>query len=108
MNRGMYEGWYLGLTWYGNIDTDLTGFDISLESSGDTTIAREYSDAIAILVCVYEVDGIVEGRDVYADEDWAKDFFGVAAHMRFDVCDHCGADLQCVKMLGFALFGEGV
>lgn len=85
----------------------MTGFNISLEPSSSATIAREYSNAVAVLVCVYELDGIVEGGDIDADEDGAEDFFGVAAHVGFDVCDYCGTDLWCVKMLDSSCFRMG-
>ena len=92
------------LTWYRDIDTDLTGFNVSLEPSGSTTVAREDGHAVAVLVCVDEFDSIVDRRDVDAHEDGAEYFFLVAAHVWFNVRDYRWADLRSTKGISLQSF----
>ncbi len=86
---------------YRHVDADLAGLDIALEARGGAAIAREDGDAVAVFVGVDELHGVVDGGDVNADEDGAEDFFGVAAHVGFDVCDYGGADLRvgCIMLV---------
>lgn len=76
-----------------NVDTNLTGFNFLLESSGGRAGRCEDSCAVAVLVLVDEVNCIVEGGHVQAHEYWAKDFFFVAGHVFCDVGDDGWADL---------------
>ena len=98
---------YLARTWY-KVRTDkgpehtrnrhihphLPSLDIPLEPRRRAPTPRKDRDAIPVLVCVDEVDGVVDSGDVDAHEDGAEDLFGVAAHVGFYVCDDCGANLQ--------------
>lgn len=77
----------------GDVDTLLAGLDLFLEAGRGRAGAGEDGCAVAVLVCVDQVDGVVEGGDVEADEDGAEDLFGVAFHVGFDVCNHRWADL---------------
>jgi hypothetical protein len=77
----------------GDVDSNLAGLDLLLEACGGCAGACEDCGAVAVFVCVDEGDGIVEGGDGEADEDWAEDFLFVAGHLGGYVCDDCGADL---------------
>lgn len=77
-----------------DIDTQLAGFDLLLESGGCRAGLGEYSGAVAVLVGVDQVDGFVGRFDVEADEDGAEDFFCVAFHVWFHVGDNCWSDLE--------------
>lgn len=82
--------------WYrnGHVQSHLAGLDVLLEVVGGGTAPGEDGGAVAVLVGVDEVDGGVECVHGEADEDGAKDFFGVAAHVGFDVRDYGGTDLE--------------
>lgn len=85
----------------GNVDTQLAGFDVLLESGGGGAGGGEDGGAVAVFVCVCECDGVVEGVDVEADQDGAEDFFFVAGHVGCDVGDDCGGDL--IQQLAFCI-----
>ena len=69
----------------GHIDTNLAGLNLTLESLGCAAGACEYGRAVAVLVGVYHVDGIVDGWDIEANKDRSEDLLGVASHVRLDV-----------------------
>lgn len=77
-----------------HIDAKLAGFDFTLESGGGGAGAGEDCGAVAVFVGVDHGDGLVEGWDFEADEDWAEDFLAVAGHMRLDAGDDGWADLD--------------
>lgn len=78
----------------GHVDAQLTGFDILLEPSRGGAGGREDGGAVAVIVGICKRDGVVEGVDVEADQDGAKDFFFVAGHVGCDVGDDCRGDLR--------------
>lgn len=77
----------------GDVDTQLAGLDVLLEAGGGGAGAGEDGGAVAVLVGVDHVDGVVEGLDVQADEDGAEDLLLVALHVGGDVGDNGGANL---------------
>lgn len=77
----------------GNVDTELAGLDVLLEARGGGAGAGEDGGAVAVLVGVDHVDGVVEGLDVQADEDGSEDLLLVALHVGGDVGDNGGANL---------------
>lgn len=79
--------------WNRDINALLAGLDLFLEARCGCTGAGKNRCAVAIGVGVDERDSFVDGGDVEADKDRAKDFFSVAFHMRLHVCDHGRADL---------------
>jgi hypothetical protein len=78
----------------GDVDTNLTGLDLVLEAAGCSTRACEDGGAVAVLVGVDHVNGLVDGLDVQADENRAEDLLGVALHVWLDVGDDSRADLR--------------
>lgn len=91
----------------GHIDAELADIADFLEACCGAAAAGEDGGAVAVIVCVYESDGFVEGGDVEADEDGAENFFRVATHVGFDVGDYCWADLEGVSCL-MRDFGKAV
>ena len=81
-------------TWYGDIDTDLTRFNIFLKALGRRAGAGEDSSAVAVLIRIDEIDSCVQSGSFEADEDGAEDFFRVAFHVRLDARDDRGTDLK--------------
>ena len=81
-------------TWYGDIDTDLTRFNIFLKALGRRAGAGEDSSAVTVLIRIDEIDSCVQSGSFEADEDRAEDFFGVAFHVRLDARDDRGTDLK--------------
>ncbi len=80
---------------YGNrhINTDLSGLDVLDKARRGGTGAGEDGSTVAILVLVDEVDGVIEGLDVQANEDGPEDLLFVALHVRLNVCDDGRTDL---------------
>jgi len=76
-----------------HIDTNLTGLNVTLEAASSGTGVCEDGSAVAVLVLVDEVYGVLEGGDVDTDEDGTENFFGVALHVRLDVGYESWADL---------------
>ena len=81
--------------WHGDwyVDTDLAGLDLPLEASCCGTRTSKDGGAVAVLVGIDHLDGVVDGFNVQADKNRSKDFFAVAAHMWFYVGDDCRANL---------------
>ena len=77
----------------GNIDADLSGFDVFLEMRRGAARAGENSDAVAVLVRVDELNSSIEGGHFQRDEDGAEDFLRVAFHVRTDIGNESRADL---------------
>ena len=67
---------------------------VLLEMRRGAAGSSEDGNAVAVLVCVDEIDGGVEGGHFERDEDGTEDLLRVAFHMRVDVGDECGADLK--------------
>lgn len=81
--------------WHGNghVDTQLAGLNVLLEARRGGAGAGEDGGAVAVLVGVDQVDGVVEGFDVQTDEDGSEDLLLVALHVGGNVGDNSGADL---------------
>ena len=81
--------------WQGNgnwkVDSDLTAFDLVLELSGCGARFGEDGTPITPFIPVDQIDALLQGVDVKADQDWAEDFFLVASHVSFDLVNDCGA-----------------
>ncbi|KAJ6446052.1 CMGC/SRPK protein kinase [Purpureocillium lavendulum] len=83
----------------GHVDADLAGLDVAAERLGRGAGAREDGNAVAVLVLVDELDGVVDGVDVEAHEDGAEDLLPVARHVGRHVGDDGGADEVAVGVL---------
>lgn len=84
----------------GHIDTNLTGLDLFLEFACCCAGGGKDGYAIAVFVLVDKLDCFVESFDIKADEDGAKDFFAVAAHVLGDVGYYGWANLKIVISIG--------
>lgn len=82
------------------IDTNLSGLNVATERLGRRSGSRKDGDAVSVLVLVDQVNGIVDGVDVEADQDGAKDLLLVAGHVGSDVGDDGRADKVAVGVLG--------
>lgn len=82
--------------WYrnGHVDTQLTDVHVLLELGRRGSGASEDGGAVAVGVVVDESDCVVDCGGVEADEDRAKDLFGVAFHVGLDIADYSGSDLE--------------
>ena len=69
-----------------------------LEVSRRGAGAGEYRNAVAILVGIDEVDCSGEIRGLETDENRSEDLFRVTFHMRFDICDESGPNLETDQM----------
>lgn len=78
----------------GHVNADLTGLDVFLEACCGASAPGEDCDAVSILVCVDEVDGVVDCGDAQTNQNRAEDFLLVALHMRLDVGYQSGTDLR--------------
>jgi len=82
--------------WDGNrdVDANLTGLNLLLEASSSGARAGEDGSTVAILVGIDHVDGLVDSLNVQANEDRTEDLFGVALHVRLDVGNNGGTNLN--------------
>lgn len=78
----------------GDVDANLAGLEVLLEQGGRGPGAGEDGGAVAVRVGVDQIDGFLRGVDVQADQDGAEDFFSVAFHVRLDVGDDGGCNLE--------------
>lgn len=78
----------------GDVDTNLAGFNVLLETGGSGAGAGEDGGAVAVFILVDQVDGVVQSVDGETDQDGAEDLLLVACHLGSDVGDDGGADLK--------------
>lgn len=78
----------------GHVDANLTGLNLTLEAASGRTRASEDGGTVTVLVGIDHVNGFVDGLDVQADKDRAKNLLSVALHMRLDVGDDGRTNLQ--------------
>lgn len=71
----------------------MTSLDILLESGSSGSTVCEHCDTVSVSVAVDQLDGVLEGVDVEADENGSKDLFLVAFHRGGDIGEDCWADL---------------
>jgi len=81
----------------GSVDSDLSGLDVALESGGSGTAVGEDGNSVTVLVGIDQLDGVLKGIDVEADEDGTEDFLGVALHASGDVGEDGGANLNTIS-----------
>ena len=89
---------------YRDIDTNLPSLDMLGEFTRRTAALGEDGNAVAVFVCVDDIDGFVERVDVQADEDGTEDFFLVARHVFRYVGDDCRSNLSCIQISNPSLF----
>ena len=77
----------------GDVNANLAGLDLTLEASGGGTRTGKYSSAVSIFVLVDELNSIVDGLNVEANEDGPEDLLSVASHMWFYVGNDRWANL---------------
>lgn len=87
------EGKHRKWNWYGNVDAHLARFDVLLEAGGSAAALCEDSNAIAVFVCVDELNGVIDSRDVDADQDRTENLLCVASHMWFNISNDSWTDL---------------
>lgn len=78
---------------YGDVDAHLARLDVLLEAGGGAAALCEDSNAIAIFVCVDELNGVIDSRNVDADQDRTENLLCVAFHVCFNISDDSRADL---------------
>ena len=86
------EGEHGKWDWDREVDTNLSGLDLSLELSHDVTVGGEAGDSVTVGVLVDELDGIL--KVVLADNahDGTEDLFIVASHTLFATINNGGAN----------------
>ncbi|KUI56600.1 hypothetical protein VP1G_10870 [Cytospora mali] len=84
----------------GHVDADLAGLDVAPEGLGRAAGAREDGDAVAVLVGVDQLDGVVQRLHVEAHQRRPEDLLLVALHPRRDVRDDRRAHPVPVRVLG--------
>lgn len=78
----------------GDVDANLSGFDVLLESRRRRSRGCEDGGTIAVLVIVCQRNRIVESIDIKAHEHRTEDFLFVAGHVWSDVGDDGRSNLQ--------------
>ena len=81
------EGEHGERNWDGQIDSNLAGFNLSLELASGMSILREDRSSITPLVRIGEVDSILEAFSTDDLHDWSEDFFFVAVNALANVVD---------------------
>ncbi len=77
----------------GDVDANLAGLDLTLEASGGGTGTGKDGSAVSIFVLVDELNSIVDGLNVEANEDGPEDLLSVASHVRFYIGNDRWANL---------------
>lgn len=83
----------------GHIDSNLSGLNVATEGLGRGTRLGEDGDSVTVFVLVNQLNGIVNGLDVQANQDGTEDLLGVAGHVGGDVGDDGGANKVAVGVL---------
>lgn len=77
----------------GDVDTHLARLDVLLEAGGSAAALCEDGNAIAVFVCVDELNGVIYSRDIDADQDRTENLLCVALHVWLYISDDSRADL---------------
>lgn len=83
----------------GHVDAHLTGLDVLAERLGSGARLCEDGNAVAVLVLVDELNGVVDSLDIEAHQHGAEDLLLVAGHVGSDVGDDGGSDEVAVGVL---------
>ena len=78
----------------GHVDAQLAGFTFLLEARGGRAGASEDGGTVAVFVGVDEINGVVKRLDIEADENGTEDLLLVALHVRGNVGDDGGTNLN--------------
>lgn len=83
----------------GHIDTNLSGLNVATEGLGRRSRLGEDGDSVTVLVLVNQLNGVINGLDVQANQDGTEDLLRVAGHFGGDVGDDGGTDKVAVGVL---------
>ena len=78
----------------GHVDANLTGLNLTLEAASGRTLASEDGGTVTVLVGIDHVNGFVDGLEVQADKERAKNILSVEINMRLEVGDDGRKNLQ--------------
>jgi len=80
------------------VDTNLTGFDLSLELTCDVTVLGEDRSSISPSVVVDEIDGVLGSVNAYNLHDRSKDLFFIAVNASAHMVDNGWSDPVSIRI----------
>lgn len=89
----------------GNVDSDLTALNFTLEFVSCRSGSCENSATVSVFVSVDEVNSFLKSIDVKADQNRAEYFFLVAGHIGSDVVDNGGSNEVALRVLRMNVLG---
>lgn len=92
------EGEHGEWDWDGEVDTNLTGFNLVNKFTGDVSVLGEAGDTVTPWVGVDEVDTFLDSLDSLNAHDGAENFLVVAVHAGVDIHDDGGTNPVSVRV----------